>query len=297
MENLEEQKTAKLLNGKVLAEQIKQNVRAHVEKLSEKPCLACIIVGDNKASEIYVRQKKNACDACGINSLILTMPENSKKSAVVSLIKKLNRDRRVSGILLQLPLPEHLKDFTREIVDEISPAKDVDCLTKTNFGQLALGTGVIAPCTATGVMKLLQSTGTDLRGKKACVIGRSDLVGKSSALLLLQADATVTVCHSKTQNLQKETLQADILVCAAGKPKMITRDFVKPGAIVVDVGITRTPNGIVGDVDFENVQEKCAFITPVPGGVGPMTVACLMQNTLTLHNQQIKTRAANLQKI
>ncbi len=277
-----------ILGGKEIAEQIKSDVARRVqEEYASKnlpvPRLACIIVGDNKASEVYVRQKKNACEKCGIDSLILTLPEETDKTELIKLIKKLNGDSRVSGILVQLPLPEHLKKNEKEIINTISPAKDVDGLTAENLGKLVSNTNKIAPCTATGVMELLKTTGVSLEGKKACVIGRSELVGKSSALLLTNANATVTLCHSKTKNLKDEVSQADIVVVAVGKPKMITADYIKQGAIVIDVGISRTPQGLVGDVDFENVKDKCSYITPVPGGVGPLTVAYLMQNTLTLH--------------
>lgn len=277
-----------LIDGKAIAERIKEDVRKQVERActaANKPVpkLACIIVGDNKASKVYVKQKKNACEKCGIDSLILELPEATNKATLLDLIKKLNRDASVSGILVQLPLPEHLDKFEKEIINTISPDKDVDGLTFENLGKLVSGKNVIAPCTATGVMELLRTTGVNLEGKKACVIGRSELVGKSSALLLTNANATVTLCHSRTKNLKEEARQADVVVVATGRPRMITADYIKPGAIVIDVGITRTEQGLMGDVDFENVKDKCSYITPVPGGVGPLTVAYLMKNTLTLH--------------
>ena len=273
-----------VFDGKALAEKIKQNVKAKVENLHEKPCLACIIVGDDKASKIYVNSKKKACEQCGIESLILNLPDNTPKSTLLELLNKLNGDKRISGILVQLPLPAHLDKHREEIINTILPEKDVDCLTDLNLGRLFSGSGKIAPCTATGVMRILKEANVSLEGKKVCVIGRSLLVGKSVAVLLQQENATVTACHSHTENLAQEAAQADVLVVAVGRPKMITREFVKPGAVVVDVGINRTEQGLVGDVDFENVKDICKFITPVPGGVGPLTVACLMENTLSLHN-------------
>ncbi len=283
-----------IFNGKVLAQNIKEKVGDFVKKNftnENAPCLACIIVGNDKASQIYVNSKKAACEECGIRSLIYNMPENTSKSSLIEFIETLNKNNKISGILLQLPLPNHLKDAQNEIINSILPSKDVDCLTELNLGKLFSGTGKIAPCTATGISEILKSANVLLDGKKVCVIGRSLLVGKSVAMLLQNENATVTACHSHTKNLENEVSQADIVVVAVGKPKMITANFIKPGAVIVDVGINRTEKGIVGDVDFESVKDKCSLITPVPGGVGPLTVACLMENTLILHtlaNKNIK---------
>lgn len=273
-----------IFDGKALAEKIKHNVKEKVATLSEKPCLACIIVGQDKASETYVKSKKKACEQCGIESLVLNLPESTSKTELVELIQGLNNNKNISGILVQLPLPQELDTHREEIINTISPEKDVDCLTDLNLGRLVSGTSRIAPCTATGIMRILKEANVSLDGKKVCVVGRSLLVGKSVSLLLQQANATVTMCHSHTKNLAQETSQADVLVIAVGKPKMITSEFVKPGGVVVDVGINRTEQGLVGDVDFDNVKDKCSCITPVPGGVGPLTVACLMENTFELHN-------------
>ena len=199
-------------------------------------------------------------------------------------VNKLNNDDSVSGILLQLPLPKHLNED--KCVNAILPSKDVDSLTYENLGRLFSKKNIIAPCTATGIMKMLESENISVEGKKAVVIGRSLLVGKSVASLLEQQNATVTICHSKTKDLMKETKQADILIVAIGKSELITQEYVKKGAVVIDVGINRTENGLKGDVDFNDVKDKCSFISPVPGGVGPLTVACLMENTLILHNKR-----------
>lgn len=280
-----------IIDGKAIAEKIRNGVkdRIQTELIANnlpRPCLACIIVGENKASQTYVNSKKKACEQCGMESVILNFPENAKKEDILGIIKKLNRDKRVSGILVQLPLPADLDKHRDEIINSILPTKDVDCLTDLNLGRLFSGTGKIAPCTATGIMKILKSTNISLDGKKVCVVGRSLLVGKSVAVLLQNENATVTACHSHTKNLASETSQADVVVIAVGKPKMITEEYIKPGAVVIDVGINRTEQGLVGDVDFDAVKDKCLYITPVPGGVGPLTVACLMENTLSLHTLQ-----------
>lgn len=280
-----------IIDGKELARKIREEVKDEIfEKYTSQgkdaPCLVCIIVGDNKASKIYVKSKEKACGECGIKSLVYEFSEAATKEELKTFIKKLNEDNGVSGILVQLPLPDKLDKFRDEIINTISPEKDVDCLTDVNLGKMYAGTGKIAPCTATGVMKILDSKEYQLDGKDVVVVGRSLLVGKSVSTLLQQRNATVTNCHSHTQNLKDKCARADVLVVAVGKPQMITKDYVKKGAFVVDVGINRLETGLVGDVDFENVKDKTSYITPVPGGVGPLTVACLMENTLLLHNER-----------
>jgi len=274
---------AKYIDGKTLAKKIKEDVAKKVAKYSQKPKLACIIVEGNKASEVYVASKEKACNECGIDSVIIRLPENVTEEGLFSTIDRLNVDKSVSGILLQLPLPSHLDDI--KATGKIAPEKDVDCLTYVNLGALMSGRGVIAPCTATGIIKILDSENIDPCGKKVVVVGRSLLVGKSVANLLEQRNATVTICHSKTENLKEECKTADILVVAIGRKEMITAEYVKIGAVVIDVGINRTEEGLRGDVSTADVANIASYITPVPGGVGPLTVACLMENTLILHEK------------
>lgn len=269
-----------IMDGKQLAQEIKMDVKSKVGSLKKKPLLACIIVEGNSASEIYVASKQRACEECGIGSMLVRLPEDVTQQDLEKEIQKLNKNSDVTAILLQLPLPMHL-DADRAI-NSISPDKDVDCLTYPNLGKLFAGRGEVAPCTATGIIKFLEKYNIEIEGKHAVVIGRSLLVGKSVASLLEKKNATVTICHSKTKNLSEITKQADILVVAIGKSKFVTSDYVKQGAVVIDVGINRVDSKITGDVDFENVKDKCLMISPVPGGVGPLTVACLMENTLLL---------------
>ena len=259
----------------------KQKTNIIKETNGTLPELACILVGEDKASQIYVASKEKACAECGLLSRIIKLPENCTESKLIDTITFLNSDERVSGILVQLPLPKHLN--SAKIISHISPEKDVDCLSTQNLGALFSGTGIIAPCTASGIIKILDAQNIDICGKHAVVVGRSLLVGKSVATMLEQRNATVTICHSKTRNLEQITRLADILIVAIGKPQFISSTHIKPGAVVIDVGINRTENGIVGDVDFESVAPLASFITPVPGGVGPLTVACLLDNTLLLH--------------
>lgn len=270
----------KILDGKKLAERIKSELKTKLGNFEKKPCLACIIVEGDKASEIYVASKVKACEFCGFESKLVRLANDISQEKLEREIEKLNKDDKVSAILLQLPLPKQL-DESRAI-NCILPQKDVDCLTFENLGRLFCGKSDFAPCTATGIVKLLEENNVKIEGKNIVVVGRSLLVGRSVAALLLQKNATVTVCHRKTENLKQITKQADVLIVAMGKAKFVTADFVKRGAVVVDVGINRIGGKIYGDVDFENVAKKCAKISPVPGGVGPLTVACLMQNTLTL---------------
>ena len=279
----------KIIDGKSLAFNIRANVKKEVEenfvsKGKQVPCLACIIVEGNSASEVYVASKKKATEECLMKSKIIRLKETISEDNLIKEIQKLNKDDEVSGILLQLPLPVHLNED--KCVNAISPDKDVDSLTYQNLGRLFSKKNYIAPCTATGIIKILDSENIEIQGKKAVVVGRSLLVGKSVASLLEQRNATVTICHSKTKDLIKETKQADILIVAIGKTEFITKEYVKKGAVVIDVGINRTEKGLKGDVNFDDVKTKCSCITPVPGGVGPLTVACLIENTLILHKKR-----------
>ena len=279
-----------ILDGKQVSLLIKTAIRDKIQKeyLEQNkavPCLACIIVGDDPASQVYVASKEKACGFVGMNSIVKRLPANSTNEDVENVIKELNENSSVSGILLQLPLPKGLDEV--RLLECISPKKDVDALTDVNLGKLFAGKNIIAPCTATGIIDLLDEYSIDIQGKHVVVVGRSLLVGKSVSMLFEQRNATVTLCHSKTVDLRAMCKQADILVVAIGKPKFITEDMVKEGAVVVDVGINRLETGLVGDVDFENVKDKCSYITPVPGGVGPMTIAELLKNTITLHENEM----------
>jgi len=275
-----------LLDGKKISSLIKEDIKNKIEKEYKVanvsiPTLACIIVGDNPASKVYVANKEKACASVGFNSIIEKLSEDATEKKIIETIERLNADESVSGILLQLPLPKGLNE--RNIISRISPLKDVDGLTETNLGKLFSGNTLVAPCTAKGIIDMLDAYNIEIEGKHAVVIGRSLLVGKSVSMLLQEKNATVTMCHSRTKNLSEITKQADILVVAIGKPKFVTADMVKDDAVVIDVGINRLESGLVGDIDFESVKEKASHITPVPGGVGPMTIAELLRNTLTLH--------------
>lgn len=275
-----------LINGKEVAEKIKLQVKEEIKSLGKDVTLAVVIVGDNPASKVYVNNKKKACKLVGIQSLEYGLPENTSEDELLSLIDRLNNYNYVDGILVQLPLPRHIN--TDMVIERINPEKDVDGFTAINTGKLWLGQYDIAPCTAMGVIELLDYYNIDIAGKHCVIVGRSNIVGKPVAALMLERNATVTVCHSKTQNLYDITRTADILITAVGKPKFITRDMVKDGAVVIDVGINRDENGkLYGDVDFENVKDKTTAITPVPGGCGPMTVAMLMKNTLEAAKSQM----------
>ncbi len=272
---------ANVIDGKLIAQKTKENVKIKVaeflEKYGRNVTLAVVLVGENPASKVYVKNKINACEFVGIKSLSFKLPEETQMDELKGLIKKLATDKNVDGILIQLPLPKHLNEL--EILNLIPASKDVDGFLAENVGNTLLNVPATVSCTPFGVCKLLDSTGVDLCGKHAVIIGRSNIVGKPMASLLLNRNCTVTVCHSKTVNLKEITLQADILVVAIGKANFLTEDMVKDGAIVIDVGINRTENGLVGDVDFNSVSKKASYITPVPGGVGPMTIATLMENT------------------
>ncbi len=272
-----------IIDGKAVSKAVKEQVKAECEELKKQgvtPGLAVIIVGDDSASQVYVRNKERACEECGFYSVKYALPQDTTQEELNSLVKKLNNDEKINGILCQLPLPEHLDD--KEVINLIDPIKDVDAFHPVNVGAIMIGDYNFLPCTPAGVMELIHSTGVDICGKKAVVIGRSNIVGKPMAMLLLHENATVEITHSKTADLKEVTKTADILVAAIGKAKFVTADMVKDGAVVIDVGMNRDENSkLCGDVDFENVKDKCSYITPVPGGVGPMTIAMLMRNTLT----------------
>lgn len=272
-----------IIDGKAVSKAVKENVKAECEKLKAQgvtPGLAVIIVGEDPASQVYVRNKEKACEECGFYSVKYALPAQTTQQELNDLVKKLNKDPNINGILCQLPLPSHLDD--NEVINLIDPIKDVDAFHPVNVGAIMIGDYSFLPCTPAGVMELIHSTGVDVAGKKAVVMGRSNIVGKPMAMLLLHENATVEVTHSRTQNLSDITKSADILVAAIGKAKFVKADMVKPGAVVIDVGMDRDENGkLCGDVDFEDVKDKCSYITPVPGGVGPMTISMLMKNTLT----------------
>lgn len=279
---------ANLIDGKILSQKIKdalkENVLLFKQKFNRDITLAVIKVGHNPASEVYVRNKLKATEYVGMKSLSFPLEETVSENDVKNLILTLSEDKSVDGILVQLPLPKGMNE--KEVMSLIPPEKDVDGFSAENVGKLMLGEKTVVACTPFGVLKMLKSTGVDLTGKHAVVLGRSNIVGKPMAMLLLQENCTVTVCHSKTVNLKEITRSADVIVAAIGKPKFVTEDMVKDGAIVIDVGINRTEAGLVGDVDFENVKNKAAFISPVPGGVGPMTIAMLLENTYICANRR-----------
>lgn len=271
---------AQIIDGKAVSAKIKEQVRDEIARDNIKAGLAVVIVGSDPASRVYVNNKKKACEFCGIKSFEYALPEETTMEQLLELIDTLNNDKNVNGILVQLPLPKQLDE--KAVIERISPKKDVDAFHETNVGKIMIGNYSFLPCTPAGCMELIHSTGVDVAGKECVVIGRSNIVGKPMAMLLLHENGTVTVCHSKTKNLAEVCRRADILVAAVGKPNFVTADMVKEGAVVIDVGINRLENGkLCGDVKFDEVSEKAAFITPVPGGVGPMTIATLMKNTLT----------------
>ena len=271
-----------IIDGKKVSAQVKEQVRIETEELVKKgikPGLAVIIVGDDPASRVYVNNKKKACEKVGFLSKEFAQPATTTQEELLSLVKELNEDKEINGILCQLPLPKGLDE--KAVIEAISPLKDVDAFHASNVGKIMIGDYDFLPCTPAGVMEMLHSYNISVEGKECVVIGRSNIVGKPMAMLLLHENGTVTITHSRTKNLKEVTKRADILVAAIGKPKFVTADMVKEGAVVIDVGMDRDENGkLCGDVDFENVKEKCSAITPVPGGVGPMTIAVLMKNTL-----------------
>ena len=272
-----------IIDGKAVSQSVKDSIKQEVSDLKAKGIeigLAVVIVGDDPASKVYVRNKKLACEYVGFNSYEYALPAETTEQELLELVDKLNNDDRVDGILVQLPVPKHIND--KVIIDNIRPDKDVDAFHPVNVGKIMIGDYSFLPCTPAGVMELIKSTGTDISGKECVVIGRSNIVGKPQAMLLLHQNGTVTICHSKTKNLAEVCSRADILVAAVGRAKMITKEYIKEGAVVIDVGMNRDENGkLCGDVDFDDCKDKASFITPVPGGVGPMTIAMLMKNTLT----------------
>ncbi len=287
--------TAQIMDGKKLAEKIKEKVKEEVRKLKSvgiTPGLAVVLVGDNPASKVYVNRKESSCEEVGIKSQKLIFPETITQEELVKTIRQLNNDSSVHGILVQLPLPKPMNE--NEVMQTILPEKDVDGFHWVNQGKLYSGIDTLHPNTPRGVIQLIEEAGIPIQGRHAVVLGRSLVVGKPTAMLLLEKGATVTVCHSKTPDLAMHSRQADILVAAVGKPKIVTKEMIKPGSIVIDVGITRTlENKLVGDVDFDSVKEVAGCITPVPGGVGPMTVACLMENAVKACQNQTKMKNEN----
>lgn len=274
-----------LLNGRELSQKIQENIKCYTDTLEKKPGLAVILVGDDVGSKVYVKNKKLACERSGITNYEYIMPENTTMDELLSKVYELNENPDINGILVQSPLPKHLDE--NEIIKNISPSKDVDAFHHINVGKIMTGDFDFLPCTPSGIMSLLDAYNIDVAGKNAVVIGRSNIVGKPMSMLLLHANATVTICHSKTQNLSEITKNADIIVVAIGKANFLTADMVRDDAVVIDVGMNRLDGKLCGDVDFESVSKKASFVTPVPGGVGPMTITTLMQNTIKaykLHN-------------
>ena len=275
---------AKILDGKAVSQRVKNALKEETEKFVEKygikPGLAVVIVGDDPASRVYVNSKKKACAEIGYYSEEHALPESTTEDELLSLVEKLNGDEKIHGILVQLPLPKHIDE--EKIINAINPKKDVDAFHPVNVGKIMIGNFDFLPCTPAGVMELINEAGIDLTGKNCVVVGRSNIVGKPQAMLLLHKNATVTICHSKTKNIKEITKNADVLVAAVGRAQMFDGDYIKDGAVVIDVGMNRLENKkLVGDVDFESAEKKASYITPVPGGVGPMTIAMLMKNTLT----------------
>ena len=284
---------AKILSGKTVSARVKQELKIEAENLTKagtKPGLAAVIVGDDSASKVYVANKEKACAELGIYSEKYALSADTTEDELLNLIKKLNADDKIHGILVQLPLPKHLDDKT--IINNILPSKDVDAFHPTNVGRIMIGDFDFVPCTPAGIMELIHESGVEVGGKECVVIGRSNIVGKPMSMLLLHENGTVTVCHSKTSDLKAQTRRADILVAAVGIPKFVKADMVKPGAVVIDVGMDRDENGkLCGDVDFDEVEKVASAITPVPGGVGPMTIAMLMRNTITAAKRAHENKA------
>ena len=281
--------TAQILDGKKTSSLVREKIAAEVGVLEQAgkrpPCLAVVIVGNNPASKVYVRQKEKACAAVGFRSLLHRLPEETTQEELLNLVRSMNEDSEIDGILVQLPLPSQVDSSC--IIDAIAPAKDVDGFSPANMGKLMTGLPCTEPCTPKGIMYLLEEYRIDPEGKNAVILGRSNIVGKPVAHLLLARNATVTLCHSRTKDLARHTREADIVVAALGKPKFLTPDMVKEGAVILDVGINRLEEGLVGDADFENLLPKASWITPVPGGIGPMTIAMLLLNTLEAYKKRM----------
>jgi methylenetetrahydrofolate dehydrogenase (NADP+)/methenyltetrahydrofolate cyclohydrolase len=270
--------TAKIIDGKKLAADIRADIKKRVAKLKEKPGLAVVIVGENPASKVYVNMKEKDAKEVGFHSVVKRLKEGIDEVDLIKEVDELNQDPKVHGMIVQLPVPKHINP--QLIIDSILAHKDADGFTVVNMGNLFIGNNMVVSATPKGVMKLIESTKVNLEGKHAVVVGRSNIVGKPIAMLLQQKNCTVTMCHSRSKPLEKYTKQADILIAAVGKPNMITGDMIKPGAVVIDVGINRVDGKLIGDVDFDSAKEVAGHITPVPGGVGPMTRAMLLENTL-----------------
>ena len=270
---------AQIIDGKAIAKEVEAEVRETLSSLSYKPGLVAVRVGNDPASEVYVRNKARKAQELGLRGTELVFDASMQLVELLSQIERLNGDDEVDGILVQLPLPKQID--SKKVIEAVDPAKDVDGFHPINVGRLHLGRPTLVPCTPAGIMRLIASTGTTIAGTRATVIGRSDIVGKPVAALLLQQNATVTICHSRTRDLGHVVREADIVVAAIGKPRLVTAEMVKPGALVIDVGINRLDGKLVGDVDFQSVRDVASWITPVPGGVGPMTIAMLMKNTVT----------------
>ncbi len=281
---------AVIIDGKSLAKEIRENLKKEAEKLRDKgiiPHLAVIMVGDNDASKVYVRNKSRACEEIGIEFKEYLLPSTTKQSELIELIKKLNEDKKVNGILLQSPIPKPLN--IQKAFNTISPEKDVDGFNPYNVGNLCIGQDGFIPCTPLGIMKMFEKYNIEIDGKKVAIIGRSNIVGKPMAQCMLAKNATVTICHSRTRELKKEVKDADIIISASGKRNIVTSDMVKDGVVIIDVGMNRNDEGkLCGDVDFEKIKEKASYITPVPGGVGPMTIAMLMENVIKATKKQNK---------
>lgn len=281
---------AKILSGKIVSARVKDELKKEVEELSQRgkqTGLAVVLVGDDSASKVYVRNKEKACEEVGIYSEVHRLSENTSEEELLKLINELNENDKIDGILVQLPLPKHLDD--KVIIDNIKPEKDVDAFHPSNVGKIMIGDYDFLPCTPAGIMELIHESGVEVDGKTCVVIGRSNIVGKPMSMLLLYENGTVTTCHSHTKNLAEVTKSADILVAAVGIPKFVKADMVKPGAVVIDVGMDRDENGkLCGDVDFNEVEPVAGAITPVPGGVGPMTIAMLMRNTVTASKKKLE---------
>ncbi len=279
-----------IIDGKAVSASVRERIKNEVEALKnmgKETGLAVIIVGNDPASKVYVNNKKKGCEQVGINSYEYALPEETTTQELLQLINRLNSDTKVDGILCQLPLPAHIDEKT--VINSIAPEKDVDAFHPVNTGHIMIGDYSFLPCTPAGIIEMLKFYGIEISGKECVVIGRSNIVGKPMAMLLLQNNGTVTVCHSKTENLAEVTRRADILVAAVGKANFVTPDMVKDGAVVIDVGMNRNAQGkLCGDADFENVKDKCSYITPVPGGVGPMTITMLLNNTLTASKNNTK---------
>jgi len=277
-----------ILDGKLVSQTIKDQLKVKVAELDRKPGLAVVLVGNDPASQVYVRNKEKACAEIGYYSRKIELPETVTEIELINTVIQLNKDSKVHGILVQFPLPQNLRHLEEKVINTILPAKDVDCFHPINVGKLVtaknLDDNLLMPCTPYGVIRILEHYQIPISGKHVVILGRSNIVGKPEALMMLAKDATVTICHSKTQNLTEITKQTDIIVAAIGKPEFLTSDMVKEGAVVIDVGINRTDNGLVGDVKFDELAQKASAITPVPGGVGPMTIAILMENVWKAYN-------------